>query len=339
LHLSWKKILGIVVLLIIIYFAYGALFPSTITISTTRSLSLSLNQTLFVQIYNGTPSALELHSTSATGATFYITKLPVIYNPLVSFSLSPVSSINVSSSGSGVADMNIQLSSSSATGATIQVTPLQTVLGIRTSPSVSLQNPTGLGGAANSGSATTMPTTTASGTSSQATTTAQATTAATTTTVVQNANTVLLQKALTLITQAGIGGVMTGYGKLYAKDVACNQSAYNAAYSYYNSSHKAPSAPFSFENTTPYIPTAVNINETLLSAKNNVKIVYSLATPSPDTAGPAVTAVVNTSSPSFLQSLTFAGLYFGWNTIVLNRTYTFQSEVTGNCGAYIAPPS
>lgn len=320
-----KQILGLVVLLIIIYLVYGALSSATITINSARSLSLSVNQTLFVQIYNGTTTALKLHSLSATGATFYVIKVPVLYNPLVTFSLSPLSSVNVSSDGSKTADMNIQLISTSASGATVEVTPLEAALGIRPSSSILLQNPAGLG-----------VTQSASLNLTATQTTTTVTTVSSTTTVAQNSNAALLQSALRLANLSGIGGVIAGYNKLYMKDTACDQSVYDITYKVYYGS--LPPPPESFANMSFFTPTMINVTESLLPEKNNVKITYSTVSPSPETTGPAVIVVVNTSSASYLKNVTFTGIYQGWDVSLLTSTYDFQNGLGGSCGAYISPP-
>ena len=321
-RLSRKQILGVVVLFIVVYFIYGILLPPVTTLTTTRSLTLSLNQTLFIRVYNGTTTALKLHSLSATGAVFYVSKLPILYHPLISFSLSPLSSVNVSSYGSSLADMNVELISSGVGSATLQLTPLQAALGIRPSAGLTIKNPGGLGGAQNASNSNSLLTTTS--------------TTMTTTSTVQNTTAALLQRALTLITQAGIGTLMNNYNALYAKDVDCNETTYNSTYRVYH--HIAPPPPVSFANVSTQTPTGINVSEQALPQPSNVRITYSTISPSPDTTGPVLIAIINTSSPSFLRNVTFTGIYTGLNTLILNNSYTFQSRILNDCGAYVPPP-
>ena len=143
-RLSGRQILALVVALIAIYIVYGVLVPSVIPISSTRTVTLALNQTQFIKIYNGSTAALELRSASVSGASFYITSVPALYNTVVAFTLAPVTSLNVSTGGSTDSDMNIRLISSSNSSATVEITPLFVALHIRPSSSVVLLNPSSL---------------------------------------------------------------------------------------------------------------------------------------------------------------------------------------------------
>jgi hypothetical protein len=139
-----------------------------------------------------------------------------------------------------------------------------------------------------------------------------------------------------MINNAGIGLLMSNYNKLYAKDVLCTQGVYNSTYnSYYGS---LPPAPISFANMSLFTPVAINTTESALTAKNNVEITYSTISSSPDTTGPAVIAIINTSATAFIKSLTYTGIYTGFSYNVLNSTYAFQSKILNNCGAYVSPP-
>ena len=321
-RLSGRQILALVVALIAIYIVYGVLVPSVIPISSTRTVTLALNQTQFIKIYNGSTAALELRSASVSGASFYITSVPALYNPVVAFTLAPVTSLNVSTGGSTDSDMNIRLISSSNSSATVEITPLFVALHIRPSSSVVLLNPSSLSSIGSGGLSTIS--------------TISTTSTASTTTIVQNATQSLYQKALTLMNKTGPGMVLKGYSALYKRDVACTSSVYNSTYfSYYN---KKPPAPVDFYNLTVHTPTGITINESALKAKDNVLITYSTVSPSPDTTGPAVLSIINTSSSNFLSSLTYTGLYAGLNYSTLNSSYAFQSKILNDCGAYITPP-
>ncbi len=318
---SPKEIIAVLVSLIIIYLIYGALTSGVIEISSTSSLSFASNQTSFIRIYNGSDAAIKLSSTSSSSASFLITSLPALYGPVVSFSMAPGSSLNVSTDGSHVADMNIRLVSSTSAGATVAITPFLLELGIKPSASITLLNPASLSNIKTGSSLTTVTTV-----STQ-----------TTTVLAQNQTQILFQQALQLMNKTGPGALMKDYKALYEKDVGCTMSTYNSTYAVYYSGAKPP-APVSFENVSSSTPTDIKLNLTTLAAKDNVLLTYSTVSPSPSTTGSALIAIINTSSAAFLHSVTYTGLYTGLNYSALNSSYSFQSRILNDCGAYISPP-
>ena len=321
-RLSLKQIIGLIAALLIIYIIYGIFVPSVVTITSTRSLTLSVNQSQLIRIYNGSTIDFKLRSSSATNATFYVTSVPVLYGPVIFFLLSPLKSINVSSSGSQISDMNIRLVSSSPSGATIEITPLTAALGIHPSRGITLLNPASLSSVSSAN--VTIPTISTTSSSS-------------TTTISTNTTQGLFQQALLLMNKTGTGILMKEYAPLYQKSTGCTPSVYNSTYVQYYS--KQPPAPVDFLNVSAATPTGIGINESKLS-QTNVLITYSLVSTSHDVAGPAVEAIINTSSSNFLSSLSYVGLYAasGFNYTILNSTYAFQSKILNDCGAYITPP-
>lgn len=324
--LSGKQTVALVVVLIIAYLAYGFLFPAVITVTNTRSFSLGINQTQFIRLYNGSTVALKLRSASAQSASFYISRVPVLYSPVVSLSLSPLGSLNVSTDGSNTADMNMLLLTTSNRSVTVQITPLAAAFGIKSSPGISLLIPSSLTSAGSG-----------SGNLNVVTSTTTSTVTTAVSTVAQNTTQVLFQSALKIINKTNIGILMKNYNKLYSEDVACSQTAYNSAYNIYY--HTLPSGPTSFANISAETPTAITISENALTVKNRVRITYSTVSSFAETTGPAVLATVNTSSSTLTTyNFTSTGIYSGLNYTVLNNAYAFQSAVIGYCGAYISPP-
>ncbi|MDE1873550.1 MAG: hypothetical protein KGI04_00305 [Candidatus Micrarchaeota archaeon] len=324
-RLSLKQIIALVVVLVAVYLVYGVLVPSVVTITSARSLSLAYNQTQFLKIYNGSTAALDLQSTSPSGASFYITSVPVLYGPVVSFSLTPESSLNVSTDGSHAANINIRLVSSSNTGATIELTPLPSALGISISPSVTLLNPSSLLniGPASGGS----PTTISSGSSTLSSTL--------TTTVAQNNTSVTFQQALQLMNKTGPGELMNGLRSLYARDYNCTPSLYNQTYKTYNHAHTQPPAPVSYYNVSYSTPTKMSINESSTSNKDNVLITYSTTAADPGSTGIALLAIINVSNAAFLRNITYTGIFTGLNYSVLNASYSFERLIPNACAALI----
>jgi hypothetical protein len=315
------RIGAIIIILLMLYGAYALTQNGTISITSKESVSLLLNQTAFINLYGKTPIAIRLQNTSGTGATFYITRMPLLYGPVASVMLSPYAEANVSSNGTQVADVSIRLMNSSSTGAAIDVVPVPLGIGIKASAGISLLPPLSFSAQVNAIILTT-------------TTITISTTSLSTTTITTNSTLVLFQQALNDINQTNIGALMKLYKALYIKSAKCNASAYNATYKIYHIT--LPPAPVSFVNISPFSPINLTISESKLAAKNNVMITYSTVSHDSSTTGPAVSAIINTSNISFLKSISYVGIYTGLNFSILNSSYSFQSKIAGSCGALIS---
>jgi len=324
-HISAKKAAFVVVALLLVYLVYSALQPEVVDITSARTVSLSLNQTVLMRMYGGEAIAVKLVSTSNFSSKFFITRLPILYSSVISVTLNQASSANVSSNGTSAADMNLKLSSSNSKGASIFISPLPANLGIGRSGSITILPPANFTFRVSTGNTITLSTTTS-------------TTSLTTTTTIHNATAELLQQAMTLANQTSIGTLMNKYNLLYAKDAKCNQSIYNATYNTYY--HSNPPAPASFANMSRLTPTSIGITESVLTTPNNVQITYSTLSPSADSTGPAVMVIINASSTLYyLKSVVYVGIYQGLNYTLLNNSYDFQSKILNFCGAYISPTS
>ncbi len=327
-----KEIIVVVVVLVVIYYVYSLLQPGTTTITTAKTLSLSTNQTVFFKIYNGSTVALRLaHATSGT-ATFYMTQLPFLYNPVATVTLSGIGSVNLSTSGTQSADMNLHLVSSNTSGATFIISPLLSGLGIRTSSSVYFIRPVIFGTQTNS---TVTSTTTISSATTQNSVASTSTTTQTTTTAKTAPS--QSQVAINLMNNTSIGPLMLEFRALYQRDTACTEGVYNATYNtYYNSN---PPPPISFANVSQFTPTNITITATSTSKADVFAVTYALVAPDSAFAGTVVGATVNTTS-SVVTNVTYVGLYksSGFDFTILNSTYAFQSKINDDCGAYITPP-
>jgi hypothetical protein len=317
-----------VVLLIAIFAAYFVTQPGVTEITTTKTVTLYSNQTSYI----GIPSsvvALRLQISSASQATFYASQTPVLLGSVSLFSLAPGASANVSSAGSGSADMNIRLVSSTATAAVVAITPLSPSLGVRTSGMVSVMNPiafgtanvaagsgvNSVGGAAQTTLSTTVPTVT---TSVQPTVSAA-------------------QQALNISNGTALGKLMVNFNNLYKSGKTCDPNTYNITYVRYYSS--MPTGPASFYNASQLTPTAMVASAVQTGASGNYKVTYSTVSPSPDTSGPAVTLSVNVATAS-ISNTTFMGVFMDLNYTTVSQIYSFQSTIpnSNHCAAYIPPP-
>ncbi len=317
-----------VVLLIVIFAAYFVTQPGVTEITTTKTVTLYSNQTAYI----GIPSsvvALRLQSSSASQATFYASQTPVLLGSVSLFSLTPGASANVSSGGSGSADMNIRLVSSTAAAAEVAITPLSPSLGVRASGTVSVMNPiafgtanvaagsgvNSVGGAASTTISTTVPTVT---TSVQPTVSAA-------------------QQALNISNGTMLGKLMVNFNNLYKSDTTCDPNTYNITYVRYYSS--MPTGPASFYNASQFTPTAMVASAVQTGSSGNYKVTYSTVSPSSESSGPAVTLMVNTATASVSNTM-FEGVFMDLNYTTVSQIYAFQSTIPNNnhCAAYISPP-
>jgi hypothetical protein len=312
---------AIVIILLMLYGAYVLTQNGTISVTSMEKVSLLSNQTAFINLYGNSPIAIRLKNTSGTGATFYIARMPLLYGPVASVMLAPYAEANVSSSGTQAADVSIRLLNCSNTGAEIDVVPIPLGIGIKTSPGISLLPPLSFLSQASTANSTT--------------TTTVSTTSTSTSTITTNSTLALFQLALGDMNQTSIGILMKSYKALYIKSAKCNASTYNSTYIAYHTSF--PPAPVSFANVSPLTPTNLTISESKATTTNSVLITYSTISGDSSTTGPAVIAIVNTSSISFLRNVSYVGIYRGLNFSILNSSYKFQSKVLNSCGALISP--
>lgn len=315
---SPKQAAGAVIVLVALYLLYSFLQPGVVVVTSQKTLSFSTNGTQLVKIYNGSTVAIRLISSSNSSATFYVTRTPILYGPVVVVSLYSGMAANVSSDGSQLADMNIRLDSSNGQSASIMLAPLLSSFGIRTSSSVHLLNPTGFG---------------AGGVNVIIITTSTVTTSIPTTTVNSSSFT-LFQHARNLMNQTTIGSLMNKYKTLYMKDINCTASTYNSTYYTYYS--MLPPAPLSFENVSVQTPRDITVSESNTTKVNNVLVTYSAVSSS--SSGSVVLALVNVSSSLFLRNVSYVGIYQGLNYTILNNSYIFQSGIRNSCGALVTPP-
>lgn len=324
----WKIVAAFVVIALLLYAAYSLLQPGVTNIASTTSMSMQQNQTVTVSLYGGAPIAIRLQKTSTSSASFYVTRLPVLYGPIVSVLLSTNGGANVSSNGTRIADMNVKLDSSDTESAKIDITPLPGTLAIRPSSGIQILAPVNFySQQPGSNSIQTVTTTIGAGSSSTSTTA--------TTTIALSSSAQLMQQALTLMNGTNIGILMKNYKALYLADAGCSESTYDTAYM--NNYYTSPPGYASYENATLYTPRDIAINETLLPAKNTVRINYTTLSPSQLSTETALSAIVNTSAPSNPKSVTYEGIFYSLNYTALNASYTFQKNIGNNCGAWIPP--
>ncbi|MGC8675960.1 MAG: hypothetical protein ACP5T3_00375 [Candidatus Micrarchaeia archaeon] len=311
-----------IIAIIIAAIALAALpHESQTFLGSAKSILLKTPSAELLKMQNSSTFAIFVASSNSTGATVYVSQLPLLVGYASKVTLMRGASANVSTSASGNADLNIRLVSSNASHAKLLLTPLSLVLGIRPSAGIKLIGPASI--SAPSGLKIIAISTTT-------------TTSSTTSTI--NQTSVLLGQALAYAnTKTAEGILMNDYKALYEKDAVCNETIYNATYQrYYNA---VPSGAVSFANVSKETP----INVTAKAAMKIGDLVFVNYTPvfrSGIAQEPMLSLLLNMSANAVtpIVEVTYEGILKYATYAELNSTYAFQSGISNYCGAYVAPP-
>ena len=303
---------------------------------------LSSGQSLYFTTGNGKSTyALYLENTSTQSAGFYLSMVPVLTNPITVFSLQPKSELNISANLTGNADLRITLDSSNAKNSTITLIGIPSQFAVKQSPGIVSRQPAPLYSYSNS----TQPNLQANQSlpATQSNTTAKTTPTPPPSNTVSNTTTTKpsvqspLDNVSSLLNTTYVGSLMKKYAALYSKDTACTPSTYNTTFMAYRTQFGAggqnPVGAFDFANLSKATPTGVNVTASYLG-KNNYLISYLLKVPSAQSPATALTLNLNSSS-GVITNLKFQGLYADLNYSSLDNAYTFQSSISGSCGALI----
>ncbi len=327
---------GVIVILIVIGIIYALLPSSGVSgLGTGQTFTLAPNQSAYFTITSGGVSkALVLQSASNGTATMYVGTVPILSNPVVRFTLASGSSINISSTGSGVADLHVGLTSASSTSAKITVSSVNTGLGLRSSPSAvviypAVFTPTGVK-TSNSSSGTTV---------STVTSTVRATTSGpsvssisvsvTSVTVMPTAQVYLVANS------TAIGALMANYSALFSADAGCDESTYNTTFT--AASGTPPSAAFAtdYANASEITPYGMSTSFTEQSSS-----VYTVSYNMKDHLSSFNSAglllklnLSNTSAP--IVNETFKGYWYGQTYSNLYARYINQTKLGGDCEAWV----
>ncbi|MEM3781470.1 MAG: hypothetical protein QXT43_00705 [Candidatus Micrarchaeaceae archaeon] len=316
---AFIAVLVIIVAAIVYEFAQ---LSSVILINAQNNLQLKPGSAVLMKLQNGSMFALLVSNSNATGATVYISQLPLLASYASKIVLLKNQSANVSVSATGNADINVRLKSSNATAATLVVTPLSVALGVKVSKSVILNGPYSI-----------------SSTGGLRVITISTTSTTSTTTSTVNQTAALLESALNYAnTKTSEGILMEEYKSLYNKGTVCNESIYNATYMHYYS--VLPSGSASFYNISRLTP----INITVHAAISSGDLVFVNYTPvfrNGTTGASMLSLLLNMSAGAVapIAKLTYGGILAYANYAELNSTYAFQSSINNYCGAYIEPPA
>lgn len=321
-------LIAIIVVVVLIAAAAWFLFAGGAPVSQLSSplnLVLQQNQSAYFRVGNSTAiSVVSLRSPGNSSAVFYISDLPILNGPMSVVTILSGGGVNLSTSGSSYANINIALLSSNSTGARIKLTPLASSLSIRTSRGVSLVQPPSFF-SQGPGVVVNVTITTTAATSS--------TTVGSTSTIL-NTTSGRIAAAYSIANASAPGALMLKLKALYEADVHCNASTYNTTYLAQKS--RLPTGPFTFVNVTPFVPTDITASA-VQAVANNYLVTYSTVAPSSLSSGPALLIGVNISSAtsSHILNVTFRGIFQGDNYTMVNSAYAVQSRIGNACAAYI----
>lgn len=319
----WYAVAALVIIIVAVYLLLG-MGGSTVLVSGSN-VSLKNGSSTSFRLAGGGPTySLYLVSATNSSATFYLGKVPILASPVMQFTLSKGGAVNASADGSYIADVEVRLLASTQGQASLALNPIPASLGVAQSVGVTSFNPlpTGQGGgsAGSQGAATTTAVTTV-------VTTATGMTTAATTTVAQSASV----QAMAKVNSTTYGSLMNSYNKLYMEDAACTPGVYNITLTAYTHPSQQPVGPESYWNVTPFVPSMILSNATLVSG-TIWDVTYTAVTPTGRSQ--ILDLKVDISSGTVL-SATFEGLFAGLNYTVINNNYIFQSSVGNACAAYI----
>ena len=343
-----KLAIAIVIILILIYgIAYMYFIaPSgsgSQALSSKTQITLAKNQTQFFFISGvGNTYAIFAHSLSPSRSVFYLTKTPILANPITVISLSPDSAANLTLEPGQSSDMNIFLSSSTNSSAVLYITPIPVDLGIKQSNVAYSISTFLLPFNATQVSSTTQSQVTSTTTSSTTTISSSQISAATTstpTTTIASAGASVSQSqiatVMSIMNLTQVGTLMSGYSSLYQKDTACTPAVYNSTYQTYF--HVAPSGASSFHSTYPNTSQGFKTSVTAVGS-GLFNVSYTIILPSgtqlQGAGKPVLIALVNVSSFN-AQKFTYGGIWAGLNYSSVNAAYSSQSSFLNNCGAYM----
>ena len=324
---------AVVVVLAIIYFALTGSSVSTIT--TNKTLTLAPNQSTIFQLgaNANTRSALYLYNVSNGSAEFMVSKTPVLASTAYKFMIGNGQIENISTNGTGTANLQVKLISSSSSSATVEITSVPADFGVKTSANLVLLNATAtappITTTTTSNTATTSNTQTTSTTNTTKNTTKSTNTTKTNTTT---STTLTTAQVMQLANATQDGTLMQKDNTLWTTDSGCTSTEYNN--SYFSQFGTQPPELANYTNQLQVIPTGITYAVTH-GTGTKYRIAYSSVGRSSLVNGPLLTLWINSSTSTPLINATFTGIFQGSSYSNLETAYQSQAAISGDCAAYL----
>lgn len=321
-----------VIILLVAIASFYTITSSNITTQINAQQKVSLHKSgalYFLLPGNPNTYVAYLSNTSQSSAVLYVTKSPILTNPIEVISLPQGASSNVSTSLSSSADMEITLLSSNLSGALFYFTPIPKYLNIKASNIARLIDVNGSVQQYSSYATTTI-IPSQSNSSAKVQSTTLSTTVLSSTTVSQYP----VSSIFSVLNLTPIGKLMNDYSSIYAQTKSCTPALYNATYNQYV--HTMPTGLSSYANISQDTPTGFTTSIAQVAVNvYNISYVPVVSSSAPSMFKDAyVTAEVNISSFS-VSAYAFKGIWTGLNYTSAYNAYSFEASIGNDCNAYI----
>ncbi len=336
-------VIAIVVIAIAVLLDLASNPHGTPVLNSNRTFTITNGQSAYFEIGGSKGRfALLLKNTTSTYSVVYISRVPVLINPITVFGISKGQSVNISTAGTGVADVQVKLISSSSRNATLELVPIPSLFAIKPSPGVEIMSPASL--YSNSTVATNsiiVPTVPQNANSAVQNSSSNAIVVQPTTSPApppSHPGSTPLENISVLLNTTYIATLMNNLNALYVQDQACTASGYNTTFLAYRSqipgaAGEQPVGSFDFANQSMVTPRSVSVSATQ-QGRNLYAVAYSVVARSSQTSG-RVVSFNFTGDSGVVTNLKFQGIFYGENYTDVNSAYAFQRSISGNCGAYI----
>ena len=314
-------LIAIIVVAIVLYLFLSGSKTSVLSSNTTFTLAPNKSVNFGVSDLKGSYSLFLVSSTSSA-ATFYISELPALTNPVSEFSLAKGQSVNVSLNGTSYAHLQVKLLSVSQSQAAVELLRIPLGFGVLQSASVHSFAPTVIvSGTSNAISSTTT-------VSSNSTVKSTTTSAVTQTTTVSSTGFTKAQ-VLTSANKTALGNILVMYDGMYAREPSCTPALYNSTFiSKYG---YAPTGALDYHNTSINSPTGFNINDTEVST-DEYDVTYTAIIPAGNQL--SVVMLVNASSNAQISYQT-SGIFKDLNFTTMSEDFVAANSISNGCAAYV----
>ena len=333
-------LLAVIVIAIIAYIALT--WHGIPTLSSNQTISLAVGKSSYFRLNGNSPYfSIFLKNSTKSYATIYVSQVPVLTSPVSEFIAYNGEQVNFSTSLSSTANLGIILLSATNSISKIELIPIPSLYKIKTSPSIVISSPASFYSNITGIASLPTPPTTTTPSSTQQNSSKPASPPASTSATASSGNgqqskptppaSSPIQNISTILNYTNIGSLMKNYTILYAESKSCTAPEYNTSLLEYL--HQSPTGPLDFQNASQATPTGLILNASIIS-KNNYLVTYSPEVAMKNLQGVAVSFNLDPATAA-ITNQKFTGIFEGQNLTSLQKTYTFQNSLTGQCKAYM----
>lgn len=313
----------VVVIVVALYLALSGSHGSVISSNMTVTLSANKSVDFSVSGLGGSYSLFLASSTNSL-ATFYISKLPALTNPIITFGLAKGGSANVSLNGSSYAHLQVKLLSDSQNQAEVELVRIPVGFDVLQSASVRSFTPTVM--VSGTGSTNVVYTTTVNSSSGSSVSTTTTLTTTQTTTVKSTGFTTA--QVLEAANKTTLGNLMVMYNAMYKRAQSCTPGLYNSTF-IYKYGHGAVGS-YDYYNASLNTPTGFEINTSEVSV-DEYDISYTALIPTGNRL--SLVMLVNVSSGAQI-SYQASGIFLDQNYTTMSESFVSVNS-TNDCDPYV----